>query len=59
MLERSQSTVIEALLIAAQLRWAGHVGARGTNEYRNSFSTVSYGKAGVTEGDKESASKIP
>ena len=28
-----------------------------TNEYRNSFFTVSYGKAGVTEGDKESASK--
>ena len=29
MLERSQSTGIEALLIAAQLRWAGHVWRMG------------------------------
>ena len=55
-LECSQSTGIEALLIAAQLRWVGHVWRM--DDERNSFSTVNYGKAGITEGDKESASKI-
>ena len=54
-LERSQSTGIEALLITEQLRLCC---AWVTNEYRNSFSIVSYGKAGVTKADKESASKI-
>ena len=57
-LERSQSTGIEALLIAAQLRWVGHVWRMG-DEYRNIFSTVSCGKAGVVVGGKESASNMP
>ena len=36
----------------------GMCGIWATRAYRNSFSTVSYEKVSVTEGDKESASKI-
>ena len=59
-LERSQSTGIEALLVAAQLRWAEHVWSIGDERISKQLlygELWPYGEAGVTEGDKESVSK--
>ena len=54
-----QSTGIEALLIALQLSWAGHVLCMCNERIPKHLTMASYGRVCTTEGGRESISKMP